>query len=61
MINLMVQDKAFNPQRNGTRDQVIGALNDAKAAGLSVVRTWFFQDDPTAPTLLQPRPGNSDV
>lgn len=33
------------------------ALDEAKASGLTVIRTWFYQDDPTNPTKLQPQPG----
>lgn len=60
---LALQDQAYprsdeSPEeRSRTLTLVTTALDAAKAAGLTVVRTWFFQDAPSAQSLLQPQPG----
>lgn len=51
------QDKAFERDGEPTRSSAIQALDEAVAAGLTVIRTWFFQDSPAATTKLQPQPG----
>lgn len=40
----------------GLRSQVLEVLDDAKAAGLSVIRTWAFNDG-NEWNALQPAPG----
>lgn len=40
----------------GLQQQVLEVLDDAKAAGLTVVRTWAFNDGPEW-NALQPAPG----
>jgi len=40
----------------GLQQQVLEVLDDAKAAGLAVVRTWAFNDGPEW-NALQPAPG----
>ena len=41
----------------GLQQQVLEVLDDAKAAGLAVVRTWAFNDGPEW-NALQPAPGH---
>lgn len=43
----------------GLRQQVLEVLDDAKAVGLTVVRTWAFNDGPEW-NALQPSPGQFD-
>lgn len=47
-------DQSFG---NRDRSKATQALDEAKAAGLTVIRTWFYQDDPTNAVKLQYAPG----
>ena len=44
----------------GLQQQVLEVLDDAKAAGLTVVRTWAFNDGPEW-NALQPSPGERSL